>query len=523
MRHLFLALLLLLPLHAHSQTPSISRYLVFDLADGTNQVKTTFSESGNHVYAVGEFSDSLVIGGFRLTSRGSFDGFVLALTADLTPLWILQFGGPGDDAATCVASTRNGNVAVGAYCGANTATITTYTIGSVTYSGRGDADAAVMMIDSLGNVLWSRNDGGTGPDGVVEIIETPSQELLLTGYFTSVARFDTTSVGLNNGLQHTYFQLLESNGNQRSANALVALPFASATSRVSPSRVFVDSDNGYIPVLYDGAVLFGTDTLIRITKSARPQTFVKFRLPSLSIVGVDSVNVCYDAASTWYSPNNGAFTTDPDICETDEPPHTTWIHDNSTDRIVDGKMSLTYGSVGTQINQPTFVGAYSDTLHMVYRGNGDLVVCSNTAYDGIAVISTNSVKGIELLPLGTTIRGILHNVSVSPNGIIVSGRAEGSVAALPTAPTLTWNQQLIAYIPHTVSSVSTPVNVTPAMCDYFSVYDITGKQIGASDMPVSRIRTLQEGMYVLSCSKGLSLCYVGSNSLSFAIPATASR
>lgn len=521
MKVVLLGMLLAAALTAHAQAPSFTNYIALDLPVGTEPIVAVFDTLNNRIYAVGSFGDSFSVGGLGVVSRGDQDGFVLALTDELQPLWLKQFGGPGRDVATCITTSNDGTVVVGGYCAANTLSLTTYTIGTVTYSGRGDADAVVMKLDRQGNVLWSRNDGGSGADAVRGIASDVNGGYFVTGTFTSVSRFDTVVVGLDNGLLHSYVQALQSHGNQRAVATFHSEQDVVASS-ITGSNIFSEQDAVVLPVLYSGSVQIGEYRLHRTPSSARPQTFVGLDPLSLEVRFVDSVIVCTDEESTWYGSHNGAYVTHPDLCATNETYATLVTAATAPYRFVNGAVELHAASFYTS---PVLVGEFSGALELLSQARTDTLRCENQQRDGLVfIVSTNGA--VTAIPLGASVQGMVSNVNATSQGIVVCGRAEGAIAAFANTTALDWDDQFIGFERSPLSSISQvePPDLSMFSADQlFGVTDLSGRAVSERRMGIEEIRDLPSGCYLLDWEQGLSLCYVGSHSIAFPVSAVTAR
>jgi len=116
-------------------------------------------DDAGDVVVVGSFALSADFGDQQLTVAGKGDAFVAKLAGlDGAVLWARPFGGVELDGATGVALDADSNVFVVGYFQDSMVVE-----GDVLRSA-GDSDVFVMKLSAMGDVLWSRQFGGTGRD-----------------------------------------------------------------------------------------------------------------------------------------------------------------------------------------------------------------------------------------------------------------------------------------------------------------------------------------------------------------------
>lgn len=110
-------------------------------------------------------------GGYIVTGRsnsfGNFvtDALLVKFDADGNIQWQKRYSGTAWEEAQAVSVTNNGYVVAG----------------STTTFGAGGYDAMVFKTDTLGNLLWSTAIGGTGPDAMYGMVQTPDSGFVITG------------------------------------------------------------------------------------------------------------------------------------------------------------------------------------------------------------------------------------------------------------------------------------------------------------------------------------------------------
>jgi hypothetical protein len=136
----------------------------------------------------GFFTSKALFGATSLTSSGSFDAFVMHVTASGTVDWAVQAGGRYFDVPNGIA-----------YDGAGGALVTGYFTGSSFFgstllASRGGSDIFVMHVTASGAIDWAVQAGGTLDDEGLGIAYDGVGGALVTGYFSETAFFDSTSL-----------------------------------------------------------------------------------------------------------------------------------------------------------------------------------------------------------------------------------------------------------------------------------------------------------------------------------------
>lgn len=164
------------------------------------------------IYVAGTFTGRLSCGALSLDSYGGRDGFVLALTRKLDPLWLQNIGGPAEDSVTALAALPDGGIAIAALCGSGSQDIPTYRAGNVTFSGRGNADIMIATFHPDGRLGWARNDGADLVDIPESIAVDDMGRIVVLGTFTTRTRLDTSFFDVVNGFVTPFLYSLTSDG-----------------------------------------------------------------------------------------------------------------------------------------------------------------------------------------------------------------------------------------------------------------------------------------------------------------------
>ncbi|MDZ4745504.1 MAG: hypothetical protein SGJ05_05830 [bacterium] len=162
----------------------------------------------------GAFTDRISVQNLTNTSRGSSDGFLLNVDDELRPLWLNTYGGPGYDAITCMAPLPDGGLVVGMICGSGVDGITVYTIGNTTFTGRGNSDAVVFVVNADGTLRWARNDGAFNAEYPTFLTVVNDTLIVVAGVFVKQSRFGTQTV-TDSAEISGYVQAIDMSGNHR--------------------------------------------------------------------------------------------------------------------------------------------------------------------------------------------------------------------------------------------------------------------------------------------------------------------
>ena len=150
-------------------------------------------DPAGQVLVCGLFTDTGTFGNQELTSAGSADMFLIKLTASGEVLWSRRAGGPGFDAGwNLTADTSGAAYACGQFEG-------TASFGNTDLTALGEGvptiDVFVAKYDADGNLLWTRQAGGTGYDGAYSVAGDPAGNIYLAGTIMGTADFGQISSG----------------------------------------------------------------------------------------------------------------------------------------------------------------------------------------------------------------------------------------------------------------------------------------------------------------------------------------
>jgi hypothetical protein len=164
-------------------------------------------DAQHNVYVTGEiemvakFSNTV-----SLTSAGDNDGFLAKYDANGNVLWAKRFGNSASsDKGRAIAVTPSGNC----YITGNFSSTTSF--GSTSLSSSGSSDIFIAKYDGNGNAIWAKKAGGSSQDRGYGIALDGSENVYVTGTFTSSAKFKNTTI-TNSGNNSTFIAKYNSSG-----------------------------------------------------------------------------------------------------------------------------------------------------------------------------------------------------------------------------------------------------------------------------------------------------------------------
>lgn len=131
---------------------------------------------GGYVLLSSSFSG--VSGNKTSANFGRNDWWLVKLDANGIKQWEQVFGGAEIDVARTVRPTSDGGYILG---GSSDSGIS----GNKTSENFGEVDCWIVKVDGAGNKEWERAFGGSGSDGLVEVLQTPDGGYLLGGVSSS--------------------------------------------------------------------------------------------------------------------------------------------------------------------------------------------------------------------------------------------------------------------------------------------------------------------------------------------------
>jgi hypothetical protein len=180
---------------------------------GSNEVANGVSaDAQGNIYVVGYFTGSQIqFGGDTLTnSFGSpADMFVVKYDGGGNVVWAMKANGGvnGVELAKCVSIDEMANIYV-----SGTYENGFISFGTVSLGNSGLIDVFTAKYDSAGTIIWARQIGGTGVEGINNTSANASGELAVVGFYESATLTIGSTVLTNSGIQSAMVAFYDSSG-----------------------------------------------------------------------------------------------------------------------------------------------------------------------------------------------------------------------------------------------------------------------------------------------------------------------
>jgi subtilisin-like proprotein convertase family protein len=186
--------------------------------NGDSGLAVTADAAGN-IFETGNFEGTLDFdpgpGVYNLTSGGSCDVFVAKYSPSGALIWARRLGGANAEYGRGIVVAADGSV----YTTGNFNGSADFDPGSGTYNltSAGLSEIFVSKLDSAGNFVWARRQGGSGTDAGENIALASDGSICITGTFQGTADFDPAASGTYNltsvGNYDVFITKLDSAGN----------------------------------------------------------------------------------------------------------------------------------------------------------------------------------------------------------------------------------------------------------------------------------------------------------------------
>jgi len=138
----------------------------------------TLQQTADGGYILGGRSDSGTNGNKTQPTWGFSDYWIVKIDSFGNIQWDKDFGGTGEDWLFSLQQTTDGGYILGGYSGSGIS-------GNKTQATWGYVDYWIVKIDSLGNLQWDKDFGGTGNDVLSSLQQTTDEGYILGGYSDS--------------------------------------------------------------------------------------------------------------------------------------------------------------------------------------------------------------------------------------------------------------------------------------------------------------------------------------------------
>ena len=153
-------------------------------------------DAAGNVYAAGYFGSNTITFGTTVLVNVAFeDLFIVKYDPNGNVLWARSAGGDYTEEVRTLAVDASGNLVVAGIFASST-----LTFGTTTLVNAGNTDLFIAKYDPAGNVLWAKSAGGYSGDYSTGVVADLSDNIFLTGYFSSPSiTFDSITM-TNQGL-----------------------------------------------------------------------------------------------------------------------------------------------------------------------------------------------------------------------------------------------------------------------------------------------------------------------------------
>ena len=155
-----------------------------NIGDNGESGSVVATKDGGYIVGGNFSSDSITIGDYTLTNKGSTDGYVIKYNANNEVEWVTSVGGNGIEKITSVAETSDGDfVVVGNFWGS--IQLGEYIlVNKSTYSFM-DSDGFIIKYNKNGEVTWADSIEGSDTDRINSVSKTSDGGYIVGGYFDS--------------------------------------------------------------------------------------------------------------------------------------------------------------------------------------------------------------------------------------------------------------------------------------------------------------------------------------------------
>jgi hypothetical protein len=149
-----------------------------------DSAKGIASDRHGGLYAVGEFEESILIGGGRLHSLGQTDGFLVRYDRKGAPLWARAIGGEGRDELYDVAVDSGGNAFL---IGTINGPVDVDRDGTIDVTAGPEGTAVIASFDPDGNLRWTSQPRGAARISGQAIAVGLDDAIYIAGYYAGGA------------------------------------------------------------------------------------------------------------------------------------------------------------------------------------------------------------------------------------------------------------------------------------------------------------------------------------------------
>ncbi|GCL35376.1 FG-GAP repeat-containing protein [Sphaerospermopsis reniformis] len=205
----------------------------------------TVDGAGNS-YVTGYFSVTATFGSTTLTSTGNEDVFITKLDSSGNFLWAQKLGGTSSDIGLGINTDANGNIYATGTLNANSDINNSTSLST--------SDTFIRKLDTNGNILWTKNLGGSSLDSGSSVINDQDGNTYVSGFFSGTVTFDNitlTSAGNNDA----FITKLD-----RSGKFLWARNLGGTSDDRGRGIIVDETGNAYFTGYFSDSATFGSTT-----------------------------------------------------------------------------------------------------------------------------------------------------------------------------------------------------------------------------------------------------------------------
>jgi hypothetical protein len=218
------------------------------------------TDINKYVYITGSFVDTLIFGNDTLISASSLsDIFTAKFDSAGNAIWAKSAGGNDYDHGTNICSDINSNIYVTGTFESSSITFGSITLNNYMYNTSWH-DIFLVKYDPQGNVIWANSIKAQYGVDVSNITTDNSQNILLTGFFTSPFIIIGSDTLLNTGQYDIYLAKYDSAGNVLWAKSYGGTgggsnDFGEGITTDADCNIYLTGEN------QSDMIIFGNDTL----------------------------------------------------------------------------------------------------------------------------------------------------------------------------------------------------------------------------------------------------------------------
>lgn len=418
--------------------------------DANNDVLFTGDHRG-----ISDFNPSGTV--TNLFSDLNDDAFICKWTNSGNYLWARRITDPSLIRSNSVVTDANNNVYIAGYFYTSVNILTP--ANSMGLSSNGDTDCFLIKYNSIGNLIWAKGIGDSGPDAAYSIDYNGQGELYFTGKFTSTVDFDTgtnTSTLTAGGID-AFIAKFDTLG-----NFILVKQFGGASNNYSSSILVDGSENIYMSAHFTGTTDLDPNAGVSNVSNITSENGTYIVKLSQCFETTSTVNI---SECTSYSSPSGNYTWTASNTYTD-----TIMNVGGCDSIITINLTIT--------GLPTIIASASNSTiclgdSIILNGSGGTsYIWNNSAVDGNYIVPNDTTT---FTVTGTDINGCQNldsiTVIVNPLPVITATSQDNSICEGVSTTisgsisngtaTFSWNNGLGNGQNHTISpSITTIYTVT---------------------------------------------------------------